>query len=100
MDHWRRVGLDGRAQRPGGVVQSRAGRPGRDAEGLGDLDQGQPQVVVEDEYRALLDVQALECPVECVAIGDAETISSGPAGPSTGRARTFAAHVVRRLASA
>ena len=37
----RRVGLDGRAQDPGRVVESRAGRAGRDAERVGDLDQGQ-----------------------------------------------------------
>ena len=51
-------------------MQSRAGRPGRDAERLGDLDQGQAQVVMEHEDRAVLDRQAAKRAVEGVAVTD------------------------------
>ena len=94
-----RVGFDRRAQRPGGVVQSRSGGPGRDAEGLGDLDQGQPEVVVQDEDRALLDGQASERAVEGVAIRDGDDLVRTRRSVDR-QGRTFAAHVLRRLASA
>jgi hypothetical protein len=51
-------------------VESRSSRPRRDAEGVGDLDEGQPNVVVQDEDRSLLDREASKRPIECVAIGD------------------------------
>ena len=84
---------------PGRIVESRAGRAGRDAKGLGDLDERQAHVVMQYEDRALLEGQASERPVEGVAVVDREE-ASGAAGPSTGRTRTFAAQERRRLASA
>ena len=81
------VGLDGRAQRPGRVMQSRAGRAGRDTERFGDLDQLQAHVVMQDEDRALFDRQASERPVERVAIDDGKRCrrvppARRPAGPA------------------
>ena len=60
----------GRRGAAGGVVQARSGRPGRDAEHLGDLDQGQPEVVVQDEHRSLVDREVAERPFQFIAIGD------------------------------
>src|SRR5262245_61278886 len=51
-------------------MQSRSGRARGDAEELGDLHEGQPEVVVQDEDRALLDGQASERPLGLVAVGD------------------------------
>ena len=93
------IRLDGGAQQTGRIMETRSSRPGRDAERLGDLDQGQALVVVQDEDGAMLDAQAPEGAIERVAIVD-EIRSSGPAGPSTGRTRTLAVHDRRRLASA
>ena len=70
MGDGRRVGLDGRAQHPRRVVESRAGRPGRDPEGVGDLGQLEAHVVTQDEDRPLLDGQASERPVELVTVVD------------------------------
>src|SRR4051794_16804352 len=53
-----------------GVVESRSGGAGRDAEGVGNLDQGQPEVVVQYEDRPLFRRQPPEPPLELVAIGD------------------------------
>jgi hypothetical protein len=53
-----------------GVMQSRAGRPGRDAEGLGNLGRGQPEVVMQDEERPLIRRQSSEAALELVSIRD------------------------------
>src|SRR5215213_8256103 len=65
-----RRGGEGVAKSGDGVMESRSGRAGGDAEGLGNLDQRQPEVVVQDEDRALLDRQLPERPLELVAIED------------------------------
>ena len=51
-------------------MQSRAGRPDRDAEGLGDLGQRQPEVVVQDEDSPVLDRHAPEGAIERIALDD------------------------------
>jgi hypothetical protein len=56
-------------------------------------------VVVQDEDRAVFDAQTPEGAVERVAIVDGDDVIR-PGRPSTGRTRTFAVHVRRRLASA
>jgi hypothetical protein len=53
---------------PGGVVQSRAGGTVRDAERLGDRDEGQAHVVMQDEYRSLVERQPAEGGLQLVAI--------------------------------
>jgi len=50
-------------------MQPGASGPGRDAEGLGDLDQGQSAVVMEHEYRSMLERQPPERPIEDVPVG-------------------------------
>ncbi len=64
------LGRQGVAESGDGVVESRSGGPGRDAEQLGDLDQGQPEVVVQDENRPLFDREPAICPLQFVAVGD------------------------------
>ncbi len=91
LDDGLRVG-DERLTEPGGrVMESRSGRPGRDLEEFGDLHEGQPEVVVQDEDRSLFDREPAERPLQFVAIGDG-VVPSGVDGPSTGRTRTFAVH--------
>ena len=51
-------------------MEPRSGRPGRDAEQLGDLDEGQPDVVVQDEHGPLLHGEATVRTVELIAVGD------------------------------
>ena len=77
-------------------MQSRAGRPRRDVERLGDLDEGQPEVVVQDEDGPLLDREFPEPPLELIPVDDREAgVRVGR--PSDGRARMFATHrLVRR----
>ena len=55
-------------------MQSGAGRPRRDAERVGDLDEGSSLVVVEHEDRALFDAQAPEGAVELVAVIDRDDV--------------------------
>ena len=71
-------------------MESRSGRPGGDLEEFGDLHEGQPEVVVQDEDRSLFDREPAECPLEFVAIGDGVGAVRASIGPSTGRTRTFA----------
>jgi hypothetical protein len=54
------------------VMQARTGRPSRDVEKLRDLDEGEPEVVVQDEDRALLDRKPGERALEGVTIHDAD----------------------------
>ena len=53
-----------------GVVQSRSGRARGDLEHLGDLHERQPEVVVQDEDRPLVDREPAERPLQFVAVGD------------------------------
>ncbi len=53
-------------------MESRTGRPGRDADCVGDLDQGQAGVVMQDEDGPMLDRQAPEGPFEDIPIDDGE----------------------------
>jgi len=55
-----------------GVMESRAGGAGWDAERVGDLGWGIARVVVEHEDRPLLGRQASESPFELIPIGDPE----------------------------
>ena len=68
------IGLDGRAHRPVGVVESGSGRPDRDPESLGDLGRGQAQVVREDEDRPLVGRQPPEAAFEPVAVVDRQRL--------------------------
>ena len=70
-------------------MQSGAGCAGRDAEKLGDLHQRQPEIVVQDEDRALLDREPAEGPLQFVAVvDDAGAIRGGR--PVGGTTRTLA----------
>ena len=62
-------GLEDLPEGGDGVVEPRSGGPGRDPEELGDLDEGQPEVVVQHEDRALLDRQPAESPLQFIAVG-------------------------------
>ena len=84
-------------------MEPRSGGPGRDAEQLGDLDQGQPDVVVQHEDRALLDRQPAESPLQLVAIGQdgaavrgrwaVERQAADLGGPRSGTSRLVVAGV-------
>ncbi len=65
-----RVGLEGRAHRPVGVVEPRASGAGGDVEHLADLVRIEAQVVVEHEDRPLLGRQPPEPALDLVAIGE------------------------------
>ena len=52
-------------------MQSGSGRPFRDAQCLGNGDEGQANVVVQDEDRPLVDREPAKCLLELVAVGDA-----------------------------
>ena len=52
-------------------MQSGSGRPFRDAECLGNGDEGQANVMVQDEDRPLVDREPAKCLLELVAVGDA-----------------------------
>ena len=84
-----RFGRQGVAEPARGVVQSRSGRARGDLEHLGDLHERQPEVVVQDEDRPLVDREPAERPLQFVAVGDGG-VSSGVVGPSMGRTRTLA----------
>ena len=51
-----------------GVMESRADRPGGNAEGVGDLDQGVPGVVMEHQHRPLVRGEAPEPSFELVSV--------------------------------
>src|SRR4051812_28717100 len=53
-----------------GVVESRSGGAGRDAERFGNLDWREPEVVMQHEDRPLLRRQPPEPTLDLVAIGD------------------------------
>jgi hypothetical protein len=89
VGHRPRVDRQGVAKLGDGVVPARSGRPSRDLEELGDLDEGQPEVVVQHEDRALFDREPAEGPPQFVAVDDGVG-SVGSAGPSAGRTRTLA----------
>ena len=87
-------GRQGGAESSDGVVESRSGRPRGDLEDLGDLHEGQPEVVVQDEDRPLVDREPAEGALQLVAIGDGgapirASMARRPAAP--GRSPTSAA---------
>ena len=51
-------------------MESRSGRARRDAEHLGDLHEGESDVVMQDEHGSLLDREVSESTFKLVAIGD------------------------------
>lgn len=58
-------------------MEARSSGPGGDAEQVGDLDEGQPEVVVQDEDRPLVDRDAPEGALQLVAVGDSRTLVRG-----------------------
>ena len=70
MDDGLRFGQQGLAESSDGVVESRAGGTRGNVENLGDLDEGQPEVVVQDEDRPLFDRELPERAFQLVAIGE------------------------------
>ena len=60
-----------------GVVQSGSGGPGWNAEGLGDLGRGVPEVVMQDENRPLLGREPSEPAVQLVPMGDGQELVGG-----------------------
>ncbi len=77
MDNGLRIGRQGVAKAGDGVMQSRSGGTGRDAEHLGDLHERQPEVVVQDEDRPLIDREPAEGPLQFVAVGDGVGVVRG-----------------------
>ena len=57
-----------------GVMESRPGRSGRDAERLGDLGRGVPVEVMQDEDRPLFGRQPAEPTFEQVPVGDGDQV--------------------------
>ena len=85
-----RIGVERRAQRAHRVMESRVGRPDRDAEDLGDPVERQVEVVVQHHHRAMVEGQAAEAALELVAIDDrAQAVVRD--GSSTGSSRRFGA---------
>jgi hypothetical protein len=72
-------------------VESRSGRARGDAEQLGDLHERQPEVVVQDEDRALLDGQVPEGSFQLVAIANPQQAAESP-GSSIGKVVTDVRH--------
>ena len=70
MDSGLALGRQGVAESACGVVQSRSGRACGDLQHLGDLHERQPEVVVQDEDRTLVDRKLAERPLQLVAVGD------------------------------
>jgi len=70
VDDGVRFGQQGRAESSDGVMESRAGGTRRDLENLGDLDERQAEVVVQDEDRPLFDRELPERAFQLVAIGE------------------------------
>ena len=64
------LGREGVAEPGDGVMQARSGRPRGDLQQLGDLHERQPEVVVQDEDRPLLDRELAERPLQFVAVGE------------------------------
>lgn len=69
MDDGLRVGQEGLAESSDGVMESRAGCPRWDVEEFGDLNEGQAEVVVQDEDRPPFDRELPERAFQLVAIG-------------------------------
>jgi len=59
------------------MVESRAGRPDRDAEDLGDLGRFAALEVAQHEQRSLLRGESTEAPLELVPIGDGVKVVAG-----------------------
>ena len=70
MDGGLALGRQGVAESAGGVVQARSGRARGDLQHLGDLHERQPEVVVQDEDRPLVDREPAERPLQFVTVGD------------------------------
>ena len=70
MDGGSAFGRQGVTEPARGVVQSRSGRARGDLQHLGDLHERQPEVVVQDEDRPLVDREPAERPLQFVAVGD------------------------------
>ncbi len=85
------LGLRASRSRGDGVVQARSGRPRGDLQHLGDLHERQPEVVVQDEDRPLLDREPAERPLQFVAVGQG-VARSGVESPFMGSTRTVATH--------
>ena len=71
------VRLEGGAHGAMGMVESGAGRAGRDRQRLGDLARLQARVVAQDEDGALLRWQAPEAPLELVAVAHVQVVVRG-----------------------
>ena len=80
-----RFGREGVAEPARGVVQSRSGRARGDLEQLGDLHERQPEVVVQDEDRPLIDREPAERPLQLVAVGDGRRCRPGSPAARSGR---------------
>jgi hypothetical protein len=61
---------EGVAEPGDGVVETRSGRPRGDLEKFGDLHEGQPEVVMQDEDRPLFDGEPAIRPLQLVTVGD------------------------------
>ena len=70
MDEGLGIGRQGGAQADERVVQPGSGCPRGDLEELGDLHEGQTEVVMEHEDRTLLDVEPAERPLQLVTVDD------------------------------
>ena len=66
--------LEGSPHRPVGVMESRASRPLRNAEELGDFGRRQPEIVAKDEDRSLIRRQPPETTIQLVPISDGEQL--------------------------
>src|SRR6202008_3461996 len=69
-----RIRLEGGAHRAVGVMETGAGRAGRDAEDLGDLDRFEPGEGERHENGALLWVESAEAALQLIAVGDGEEL--------------------------
>ena len=67
-----RIGVERGPHRLRRPVEARADGPGRDAQRVGGFVEGQAEVVVQDEDRPLVGIEAAEATLELVAVGDVE----------------------------
>ena len=86
-----RLRRKGVAEPARGVVEARSGGPRGDLEHFGDLHEGQPEVVMQDEDRPLLDREPRNARSSSSRSAKA-ALPSGVDGPSMGRTRTEAIH--------
>ncbi len=70
--------LEAGPERVGGVMESGLGGPDGDTETVGNLGQGEADVVVEDEDGPLLDREPPEGPVELIAVVDGGDLARLP----------------------